>query len=214
MKNCLRVLICILILVACKSNETSDLDAYFIETIYKFPFDDAKFSDSLTSKQVQFTKLHHINVSIPRGFKFLIDETDPEAIILVNKSDTSMLVAKWFQLDQGKVDQIEKSVKYNSPVYGDDYNDLSEFQHFKKCERVLTDSLIGPFYFGGSLYELLGGDNVMHQYFLPKSNLYEFGELTFLFKDNGYLITCMLHNGFMEDLNEPGRWQAFSFNEY
>jgi hypothetical protein len=94
MKNCFRVLFSILILVACKSNETSDLETYFIETIYKFPFENAKFSDSLTSKQVQFTKLHHINVSIPRGYKYLIDETDPEAIILVNKSDTSMLVAK------------------------------------------------------------------------------------------------------------------------
>lgn len=213
MKNCLKFIIALLILVACKPNEIPDLETYFIEKIYKFPFETDKFSDSLSTKQVQFTKLHHINVSIPRGFQNCIDETDPEALILVNKSDTSMLVAKWFELDQDKVDQIEKSVKYNSPVYGNDYNDLSEFQHFKKCEKILTDSLIGPFYFGGSLYELLGGYNVMHQYFLPKSNFYEFGEITFLFKDNGYLITCMLHNGFVEDLNEPGRWQAFSFNE-
>ena len=51
MKNCLKIIAAILILVACKSKETSDLETYFIETIYKFPFETYKFSDSLTTKQ-------------------------------------------------------------------------------------------------------------------------------------------------------------------
>ena len=80
-------------------------------------------------------------------------------------------------------------------------------------KKQITDSLIGPFFFGGTLFDLLGAENVMHQDFLPKSDKYQFGQFTMLFDKNKYLFIISLHNGFMEDHNDKARWQAFRFNQ-
>jgi hypothetical protein len=169
-------------------------------------------SDSLTAEQYETIKKYKLGVYIPTNFKSVIDLNDKEAFIFYNLQDSSLLLAKCFTMSDSIYKQIENSTKFDSPIYGPNYNDLSEFKHFKNCEDIITDSLIKPFLFGGTLFELLGADNVMHQAFLPKSKKYEFGEFTILFDEKKYLFICSLHNGYSEDMNDKARWQAFRFN--
>lgn len=76
---------------------------------------------------------------------------------------------------------------------------------------MIMDSLIGPFFFGGTLFKSLSTENIMHQEFLPKSKKYKFGVHTILFDDDKYLFFSSLHNGYNEDLNIKSKSQAFRF---
>lgn len=212
MKNILTIAFILLSLNSCVKKEQIDIQTYFLEYIDKIP--DAKIltSDSLTSEQNETIKKYNLGVYIPKNFKSVIDLKDKESFIFYNSFDSSLLLARCFDFNDSTNKQIENSTKYDSPVYGPDYNDLSEFKHFKRCEKQVTDSLIGPFFFGGTLFDLLGAENVMHQDFLPKSDKYQFGQFTILFDKNKYLFIISLHNGFMEDPNDKARWQAFRFN--
>ena len=206
----------LIILVGCpnpekKINESIDTQTYFLSFIDKLPDSNILTSDSLTAEQNETIKKYNLGVYVPKNFKSVVDINDKEAFIFYNSQDSSVLLAKCFPMTDSTFKQIEKSTKFNSPIYGPDYNDLSEFKHFKKCENIITDFLIGPFFFGGTLFVLLGADYVMHQEFLPKSKKYEFGEFTILFDEKKYLFICSLHNGYSEDINDKARWQAFRF---
>jgi hypothetical protein len=187
-------------------------NTYFLSYIDKIPDTNFKTSSSLTEIQKKVIQKHNLGVYIPKNFKSIIETKDKEPFIFYNSIDSSLMLAKCFDFNDTILKQIERSTKYDSPIYGPDYNDLSEFQHFKLCEKIITDSLIGPFYFGGTLYDLLGAENIMHHFFLPKSKKYQFGEFSILYDKAKYLFIVSLHNRFREDLNEKARWQAFRFN--
>ena len=202
----------LLVINGCGNQQSVDKQTYFLDYITKLPDSNIIMSDSLTAEQYETIKKYKLGVYIPTNFKSVIDLNDKEAFIFYNSQDSSLLLAKCFTMSDSIYKQIENSTKFDSPIYGPNYNDLSEFKHFKNCEDIITDSLIKPFFFGGTLFELLGADNVMHQAFLPKSKKYEFGEFTILFDEKKYLFICSLHNGYSEDMNDKARWQAFRFN--
>jgi hypothetical protein len=212
-----KITLIIILFNSCRNKEEINLQTYFLSYIDKLPNTNVILSDSLTKEQNEIIQNYKIGVSIPINFKSVIDVNDKEAFIFYNPQDSSILLAKCFSMSDSISKQIEKSTKFNSPIYGPDYNDLSEFKHFKNCEKIITDSLIGPFFFGGTLFELLGADNVMHQDFYPKSKKYKFGLFTILFDEKKYLFICSLNNGYSEVFdNDTGatnlRWQAFRFN--
>ena len=211
MKKNLKIAFLLLVLASCKNEVSIDSRTYFLSYIDLLPSSSISTSDSLTTKQRETITKFNLGVYIPKNFKSIFDINDPEAFIFYNDTDSSLLLAKCFPMADSILKQIEKSTKFNSPIYGPDYNDLSEFRHLKFCEKFITDSLIGPVFFGGTMFELLGADNVMHQVFLPKSKKYQFGEFTILFDEKKYLFICSLHNGYGEDLNDRARWQAFRF---
>ncbi len=206
-----KFLILFLFTSSCQEKEKIDPETYFLSSVDKLFDPNTLISDSLTSAQKEVIKKYKLDVFIPHDFKSVVDQNDPEAFIFINATDQSLLLAKCFPMNDSTIIQIEKSTKFNSPIFGPNYNDLSEFNHFKRCEPMITDSLIGPFFFGGTLFELLGAENVMHQEFLPRSKKYEFGEFTILFDEDKYLFITSLNNGYSEDLNEKSRWQAFRF---
>ncbi len=211
MKTLAKILILFLFTSSCQEKEKIDPQTYFLSFADKLPDSYTLTSDSLTSAQKEVIKKYQLDVFIPHDFKSIVDQNDPEAFIFFNPIDNSLLLAKCFPMNDSTLIQIENSTKYDSPIYGSNYNDLSEFKHFKKCEPMITDSLIGPFLFGGTLFDFLGANNVMHQEFLPRSKKYEFGEFTILFDEDKYLFVTSLNNGYSEDLNEKSRWQAFRF---
>ena len=212
MKNILKYLVVLILCASCTEKESIDTNTYFLSYIDKILDTNLKTSDSLTETQKKIILKHNLGVYIPTNFKSIIETKDKEAFIFYNTQDSSLMLAKCFDFNDTIVKQIERSIKYDSPIYGPDYNDLSEFEHFKLCERIITDSLIGPFYIGGTLYDLLGAENIMHQNFLPKSKKYQFGEFSILYDKDKYLFVISLHNGYREDLNDKARWQAFRFN--
>jgi hypothetical protein len=114
---------------------------------------------------------------------------------------------------------IQACLKYNF-IEEFEYNDLSEFKHFKSCENIVTIDEIGPLLFGGTLYDLLGAETVMHQTFTQKSKKYAFGEFIILLDGEKYLLTLSHHNGNQESYSNEldkedtaiGRWQSFRFN--
>ncbi|MCS7028758.1 MAG: hypothetical protein NZ519_08335 [Bacteroidia bacterium] len=207
-----KIALLIVLLNSCGNKVSIDTQTYFLSYIDKLPDPNIPTSDSITAEQNEIIKKYRLGVYIPKNFKSVIDINDKEAFIFYNSLDSSLLLAKCFTMTDTIYKQIEKSTKYDSPIYGSNYNDLSEFKHFKLCEKIITDSLIGPFLFGGTLFELLGAENVMHQEFLPKSKKYQFGEFTILFDHKKYLFIISLHNGYSDDLNDKPRWQAFRFN--
>jgi hypothetical protein len=211
LKTLAKILILFLFTSSCQEKEKIDPQTYFLSFADKLPDSNSLISDSLTSAQKEVMKKYQLDVFIPHDFKSIVDQNDPEAFIFINSTDKSLILAKCFPMNDSTILQIEKSTKFNSPIFGPDYNDLSEFKHFKRCEPMLTDSLIGPFFFGGSLFEFLGTEYVMHQEFLPKSKKYKFGEFIILFDEDKYLFISSLHNGYSEDLNVKSRSQAFRF---
>ena len=213
MTNILKYLVVLILFASCTEKESIDTNTYFLSYIDKIPDTNLKTSDSLTEIQKKIILKHNLGVYIPKNFKSIIETKDKDAFIFYNTLDSSLMLAKCFDFNDTILKQIERSTKYDSPIYGPDYNDLSEFQHFKLCERIITDSLIGPFYFGGTLYDLLGAENIMHQNFLPKSKKYQFGEFSILYDKDKYLFIISLHNGYSEDPNDKARWQAFRFND-
>jgi len=126
-------------------------------------------------------------------------------------------MAKCFYMTDTIWKQIQNSTKHDSPIYGPDYNDLSECKHYQKCEKMVSDTAIGPFLFGGAFYDFLGTDYTMHQGFQPKSQLYEHREFKILMDEEKYVSVCWLHNGYLEagpendDINMV--WQAFVFKK-
>ena len=213
MTNILKYLVLLILLASCTEKESIDTNTYFLSYIDMIPDTNLKTSDSLTETQKKIILKHNLGVYIPKNFKSIIETKDKEAFIFYNTLDSSLMLAKCFDFNDSILKQIERSTKYDSPIYGPDYNDLSEFQHFKLCEIIITDSLIGPFYFGGTLYDLLGAENIMHQNFLPKSKKYQFGEFSILYDKDKYLFIISLNNGYREDLNDNARWQAFRFKD-
>ncbi|MBU3714118.1 MAG: hypothetical protein FGM46_04140 [Ferruginibacter sp.] len=211
MKNVIMFILFTVIMVSCSKKEQTDPKTYFLSYIDRLPDKNIQLTDSLSQEQRQVMAKYNLGVSIPANFKSVIDDKDKECFIFYNASDSSILLARCFESNDSVINQIDRSTKFDNPEYGDNYNDLSEFPHFKSCEKLLTDSLIGPFLFGGFFYELLGADNVMHQGFFPKSKKYQFGEFKLLFDDKKYLIVCSLHNGYSENLDDNPRWQAFRF---
>lgn len=203
----------LLVCASCKVSEPVDLQSYFLSFVDAVPSPNMVTSDTLTPEQLQVITEYNLGVYIPKNFKSIVDPNDPEAFIFFNESDKSLLLAKCFPMSSAITEQIEKSTKYDSPVYGPDYNDLSEFVHFKNCEKLISKDDIGPFFFGGNMFVLLGAEYVMHQEFEPRSEHYEIGQFTILFDQNKYLFICSLHNGYSEDMNDLGRWQAFRFND-
>ncbi|MDW8211369.1 MAG: hypothetical protein RMJ44_09805, partial [Cytophagales bacterium] len=183
-----KIALLIVLLNSCGNKVSIDTQTYFLSYIDKLPDPNIPTSDSITAEQNEIIKKYRLGVYIPKNFKSVIDINDKEAFIFYNSLDSSLLLAKCFTMTDTIYKQIEKSTKYDSPIYGSNYNDLSEFKHFKLCEKIITDSLIGPFLFGGTLFELLGAENVMHQEFLPKSKKYQFGEFTILFDHKKYLF--------------------------
>jgi len=204
-------------ITACESK--IDHQTYFLSYIDKLPDSGISTSDVLSDEQKQVMKKYNLQVYIPRGFKSVIDNQDKECFIFYNPDENNrgLLLAKCFDSNSDVGKQIANSTKYNSPIYGPDYNDLSEFKHFKICEKIISDSSVGPFFFGGAHYEMLGAETVMHQFFLPKSTKYEFGEFTILYDSKKYLFICLLcSNGCVETIdNEEGisdsRKFAFQF---
>ena len=180
MKLLWKITLVIVLFTCCCRNESIDSQTYFLSFIDKLPDSNIATSDSLTLEQKEIIKKFNLGVYIPDDFKSVLDTKETDAFIFYNAKDSSLLLAKCFAMTDSVLTQIENSTKHNSPIYGTDYNDLSEFQHYKKCERIITDSLIGPFFYGGTLYNLLGAEYVMHQDFLPKSKKYQFSG-TFLF---------------------------------
>jgi len=213
MPNSLKYLFVLILFASCTEKESIDSNTYFLSYIDKIPDKNIKTSDSLTEIQKNIILKYNLGVYIPKNFKSIIETKDKESFIFYNSIDNSLILAKCFNFNDTILKQIERSTKYDSPIYGPDYNDLSEFQHFKLCERIITDSLMGPFYFGGDRYDLLGAENIIHQYFLPKSKKYEFGEFSILYDNTKYLFIISLHNGYVEDPNDRARWQAFRFND-
>lgn len=202
--------------ISYENRNKSNLDTYFLERIDQYPFSNELKIDSLTQEQNNVIISNNLSIYIPNGFLSLKDEHDKEAFIFIDQSQASLIMAKCFPYNDSIDNQIARSTKYNSPIYGEDYNDLSEFIHFKKCERIITDSIIGPFYFGGDLYDLLGAKAALHQEFCPKSKKFKFGEFTILLDKSKFLFICWLHNGYIEEFdNDSGaskmRWQAFKF---
>ena len=196
----------------CSNTQKScDTEVHFLSYLNQLPDSNVITTDSLTTEQKQVIKKYRLGVYIPKDFRSIVDENDKEAFIFYNSNDTSLILARCFPMQDSILRQIDWSTKYDSPIYGPDYNDLSEFKHFKRCEKMIADSLIGPFLFGGTFYRLLGADNVMHQEFWPKSKKYAFGEFTILYDRKKYLFICSFHNGFSEDPNDDARWQAFQF---
>jgi hypothetical protein len=207
------IIVFLLVLInSCGNKESIDPQTYFLSYIDKLPGANILTSDSLTADQNETIKKYKLKVFIPSNFKSVVDPNDKEAFIFYNSLDSSILLAKCFDMTDSIFAQIQNSTKYNSPIYGPDYNDLSEFKHFKKCEKMVTDSLIGPFLFGGFFYDFLGAEYSMHQEFWPKSKKYKIGEFIILFDEKKYLFICSLHNGYSEDMNEKSRWLAFSFS--
>jgi len=213
MKNILKYLVVLNLFASCIEKESINTNTYFLSYIDKLPDKNLKTSDSLTIIQKKIILKYNLGVYIPKNFKSIIETKDKEAFIFYNSLDSSLLLAKCFDFNDTILKQIERSTKYDSPIYGPDYNDLSEFQHFKFCEKIITDSLIGPFYFGGTFFDLLGAENSMHQNFLPKSKKYQFGEFSILYDKDKYLFIISLNNGYREDLNDNARWQAFRFKD-
>ena len=211
MKNLWKITFLITLLNSCVNKDEIDLKTYYLSYIDKFPDSNILTSDSLTDEQNQIIKKYNLDVYIPNDFKSVVDREDKDAFIFYNSKDSSLLLARCFDLNDTINKQIKSSNKINSPIYGRQYNDLSEFKHFKLFEKIITDSLIGPFKAGGTLFDLLGADNVIHKEFLPKSKKYKFGEFTILFDKNKYLFISSLHNGYSEDLDEKPRWAAFRF---
>ena len=211
MRNIIKTILIITIVSSCSKKTHIDPRTYFLGYIDMLPGKNIQMTDTLTFEQIEIKKKYNLGISLPKNFKSVIDNNDKECFIFYNPVDTSMLLARCFDFNDSIGNQIERSTKYNNPAYGADYNDLSEFFHFKSCERILTDSLIGPFLFGGTLYDLLGAETVMHQDFIPKAQKYEFGEFKILIDDKKYLFVCSLHNGYSEDMNDNPRWQAFRF---
>jgi len=209
----LTIILVSIILSSCNPAKNIDLESEVLNQISQYPFTENSKTDSLTASQQQVIQKFNLNVYIPSGFKSLSNENDQEAFVFFNPSDSSLILAKCFVMNDTVKNQIQRSEKYDSPIYGADYNDLSEFKHFKKWERVVSDTIIGPFYFGGSMYDLLNADVVMHQNFNPKLKQYSFGEFTILKDDQKYLFICTLSNGFREDMTDYPRFFAFSFNE-
>ena len=188
MKNLWKITFLITLLNSCVNKDEIDLKTYYLSYIDKFPDSNILTSDSLTDEQNQIIKKYNLDVYIPNDFKSVVDREDKDAFIFYNSKDSSLLLARCFDLNDTINKQIKSSNKINSQIYGRQYNDLSEFKHFKLFEKIITDSLIGPFKAGGTLFDLLGADNVIHKEFLPKSKKYKFGEFTILFDKNKYLF--------------------------
>jgi hypothetical protein len=162
--------------------------------------------------------VHGFNSILPCRFNSLANVIE-QVVIFYNSNDNSLLLARCFENHDSTLRQIEASLKYNF-IEEFEYNDLSKFKHFKSCENIVTNDEIGPLLFGGTLYNLLGAETVMHQTFTPKNKKYEFGEFIILLDDEKYLLTLSLHNGYQESFSNEldkkdtgiGRWQAFRFN--
>lgn len=197
---------------SCINRDSVDIKTNFLKYIDKIQEPNIQFNDSFTVEQKDAIYRNKLGVYVPTNFKSIVDINDREAFIFYNPIDTSLLLARCFNMTDSIYKQIQNSAKFDSPIYGPDYNDLSEFEHFKSCERIITNTPIGPLLFGGSFYNLLGADYVMHQNFTPKSKRYKFGEIKLMFDRKKYLIVVSLHNGYFEDLNGHPRWQTFTFN--
>ena len=163
MKNIWKITFLILLQISCSNKEEIVIKTYFLNYIDKLPDSNILTSDLLTDEQNKIIKKYNLGVYIPKNFKSVVDREDKDAFIFYNSKDSSLLLARCFDLNDTINKQIKSSNKINSPIYGPQYNDLSEFKHFKLCEKIITDSLIGPFNSGGTLFDLLGADNVIHK---------------------------------------------------
>jgi hypothetical protein len=213
MNRLLQLLLLFSVAVSCNKKADVDEQTYFLSTVNKYPFESGTKADTLSAEHKRVIEKYKLKVYIPKEFRSVVDVSDKEAFIFVNEQDSSMLLAKCFELNDSILIQVSRSEKYNHPKYGSDYNDLSEFSHFKSCEKLVAKENIGPFYFGGTMYELLGGKEVMHQEFIPKDNRFQYGEFTILYGNNVYVFICSLHNGFADYLHEKPRRFSIAFNE-
>ena len=212
-KNFLLVMLMLSACVACNGKkEEINKETYFLSVISNFPFSDYPKTDTLTIEQKGMLQRNHLAAYVPNGFQSVVDENDREALIFINENDSSVLLAKAFTLTYEIVSEKDNSRKYDNPDFGaDGYNDLSGFKHYKALEKLITDEEIGPFLYGGSMYDILNANEAMHQDFLPKDKRFEFGVLKLLFRSNSYVVICMLHNGYSDDLDNKPRNLAVSF---
>lgn len=210
------LLIC-MFLVSCKEKPKIDLETSFLTYSNKTIDSSLRFSDKLTEAQKRTADEFKISVQVPKDFKVLKNIEDTACFVFYDSLQKSIIMAKCFTMTDSIWSQMQKSTKYDSPIYGSDYNDLSEFKHYKKCEKMVSDSAIGPFLFGGAFYDLLGADYVMHQWFQPNTKLYEHGEFQILIDKEKYMFVCWMHNGYSESYSNEGPeinmvWQTFVFN--
>jgi hypothetical protein len=211
------VLILLISTIKCNNSFKIDGQTYFLSYIDKIPSEETLMTNSLSTHQLNVISKYNLGVNIPVNFQSVTSIEDPDAFIFYNPIDSSLLLAKCFDNNDTTIKQIEASIKYNF-LEDIEYNDLSKFKHFKSCEHLITNSDIGPFLFGGTLYNLLGAETIMHQAFQPKSKNYAFGEFQILLENKKYLFIISLHNGYSEEFNNEldtssgiGRWQAFRF---
>jgi len=213
------VLLAAFTIVNCTQRNNVDTHTYFLGYIESLPSQNSILSDTLTTAQQEVISKYHLGIEIPANFQSVVSTDDPEAFIFYNSNDNSLLLARCFENHDSTLRQIEASLKYNF-IEDFEYNDLSEFKHFKSCENIVTIDEIGPLLFGGTLYDLLGAETVKHKEFTPKNKKYAFGEFIILMDDEKYLLTLSLHNGYQESFSNEldkedtgiGRWQAFRFN--
>ena len=131
MKNLWKITFLIILLNSCVNKDEIDLKTYYLSYIDKFSDSNILTSDSLTDEQNQIIKKYNLDVYIPNDFKSVVDREDKDAFIFYNSKDSSLLLARCFDLNNTINKQIKSSNKINSPIYGRQYNDLSEFKHFK-----------------------------------------------------------------------------------
>ncbi|MBC5772766.1 hypothetical protein H8S95_01715 [Pontibacter sp. KCTC 32443] len=212
-KYCIYLFV-ILIHFSCSENKAINKTTYFLSVADQFPFNQSSMVDSLTKEQLEMIDRNNLNVYIPNGYKSIVDEDDREALIFMNEADSSLILSKAFEMNDSVRYEILSSEKYNHPVYGSDYNDLSEFKHFKSSEAIIAKGNVGPFLFGGTLYDLLGASETMHQEFMPKNNFFGYGEFVILLTRKSYVFICYLRKSKdnVEDLNNRPSSFAIRYN--
>ena len=193
-----------------KKGNQIDSETYFLELNNQFPSKNLLLVDSFSETQRKIIKEKKLKIYIPKGYKSYADQNDKESFILYNNDDSILIVAKSFKLSDSIYFQIRKSEKIQLNP-DDNFNDLSEFNHFKKCERTITNDTIGAMLFGGTFFDILGADYSLHQTFNPKNQLFKHGEIVVLLKDTTYLIIARFDNGFSEDLNDRPSSLAIGF---
>ena len=118
MKNLWKITFLIILLNSCVNKDEIDLKTYYLSYIDKFSDSNILTSDSLTDEQNQIIKKYNLDVYIPNDFKSVVDREDKDAFIFYNSKDSSLLLARCFDLNDTINKQIKSSNKINSPIYG------------------------------------------------------------------------------------------------